>query len=76
MTIGETHSNKRTTRKPLLLLRFEGELLLRLAARKFTVVLLNPPPRKTRKEPAFSDPSPSAKHPAIDRARQRVQRHA
>ena len=36
------------TRKPLLLLRLSGWLLLRLAERTFDALLLNEPPRKTR----------------------------
>lgn len=36
------------TRKPLLLLRLSGWLLLRFAERAFDVLLLNEPPRKTR----------------------------
>lgn len=35
-------------RKPLLLLRLSGWLLLRLAERTFDALLLNEPPRKTR----------------------------
>ena len=35
-------------RNPLLLLRFPGSLLLRLAERAFSALLLNAPPRKTR----------------------------
>ena len=36
------------TRKPLLLLRLSGWLVLRLAERTFDALLLNEPPRKTR----------------------------
>jgi hypothetical protein len=35
-------------RKPLLLLRFDGVLLLRLAARTLVLVLFHEPPRNTR----------------------------
>ena len=50
-----------TNRKPMLLLRLSGVFLLRLAARRLFSVLLNDPPRNTRRvEPApvvFSLPS-------------------
>ena len=36
------------TRKPLLLFRLSGWLVLRLAEAAFDVLLLNEPPRKTR----------------------------
>jgi hypothetical protein len=36
------------TRKPMLLLRFAGWFLLRLAERRFCALLLNDPPRNTR----------------------------
>lgn len=36
---------------PRLLLRFEGELLLRLATRQFEALLFQLPPRLTRFEP-------------------------
>ena len=37
-------------RNPLLLFRLPGELLLRLAARKFLALLFQEPPRRTRWE--------------------------
>ena len=48
------------TRKPLLLLRLSGWLVLRLAERTFDALLLNEPPRKTRlliRRPAEQHPS-------------------
>ena len=42
---------RRTTRKPRLLLRLPGELLLRFATRQFVAVLFQLPPRFTRLEP-------------------------
>jgi hypothetical protein len=39
-----------TSRKPKLLLRFDGELLLRFAERRFTASLFQLPPRFTRFE--------------------------
>jgi len=41
----------RQTRKPLLLLRFDGLFLLRFADRQFSAVLFQLPPRFTRFEP-------------------------
>ena len=41
----------RTNRNPMLLLRFVGVLLLRLAARQFCALLFQLPPRFTRLEP-------------------------
>lgn len=39
---------RQTTRKPLLLLRFDGVLLLRFDTRQFLALLFQLPPRKTR----------------------------
>ena len=41
----------RARRKPKLLFRLSGELLLRFADRQFTALLFQPPPRFTRCEP-------------------------
>jgi len=46
----------RTSRKPLLLLRLFGLLLLRLAERMLSALLFQEPPRKTRFEPLFPLP--------------------
>ena len=45
------HVSWRATRKPRLLLRFSGLLLLRLATRQFSALLFQLPPRFTRLEP-------------------------
>jgi hypothetical protein len=42
-----------TRRKPQLLLRLSGVLLLRLAERQFCPLLFQQPPRKTRFEPSI-----------------------
>ena len=42
---------ERATRKPLLLLRFSGVLLLRFATRQLSALLFQLPPRSTRFEP-------------------------
>jgi len=43
---------KAASRNPMLLLRFVGSLLLRLATRQFRgLLLIQEPPRKTRFEP-------------------------
>ena len=49
-----------------------GTLLSRLAHRRLTGVLLNPPPRNTRRAGAPSGPSPFATPPAGDRAHRRA----
>ncbi|MDA0746928.1 MAG: hypothetical protein O2954_10440 [bacterium] len=43
-------------RKPRLLLRLDGELLLRFADRVFWALLLKLPPRLTRFEPGAASP--------------------
>ena len=48
----------RATRKPRLLLRFVGLLLLRFAERQLDALLFQLPPRITRLEPAQFDLSP------------------
>jgi hypothetical protein len=42
-------------RKPMLLVRFVGVLLLRWAARQFCALLFHAPPRITRLSPALPD---------------------
>lgn len=44
-------SSERTKRKPRLLLRLDGELLLRLDTRQFLALLFQLPPRFTRLDP-------------------------
>jgi hypothetical protein len=46
--LARLRSTSRTQRKPMLLFLLPGAFLLRLAARKFLVSLLNEPPRNTR----------------------------
>jgi len=47
-TLARARSTSRTQRKPMLLFLLSGAFLLRLAARRFLVSLLNEPPRNTR----------------------------
>ena len=46
--LARPRSTSRTQRKPMLLFLLSGSFLLRLAARRFLVSLLNEPPRNTR----------------------------
>jgi hypothetical protein len=46
--LARRRSTSRTQRKPMLLFLLSGSFLLRLAARRFLVLLWNEPPRNTR----------------------------
>ncbi|MFT4973955.1 MAG: hypothetical protein ACI9JY_003168, partial [Saprospiraceae bacterium] len=48
-----SHFELWANRKPLLLLRLSGLLLLRLDTRQFLALLFQLPPRKTRLEPSI-----------------------
>ena len=56
---GEVEEREDTSRKPLLSLRLSGLFLLRLAARRLFSLLLNDPPRNTRR----FEPAPTAGQP-------------
>lgn len=58
---GGLREGANTTRNPLLLFRFAGLFLLRLADRQFLGLLFHEPPRSTRRTPFGL--SPREKHP-------------